>query len=78
MSGASMHRRSVANLGKGSSLYASRSICEPTQLPWESPSGSALDVAPADTHLFKQVRRQSGTGKLVPIYLSAPAREVSS
>ena len=42
-------------------------ICEPTQLPWEPPSGSALVVAPADTHLFIQVRRQSGNGKLGPL-----------
>ncbi len=52
---------------KGSSLYASRSNCEPTQSPWEPSSGSALVVAPAGTHLFIQVRRQSGNGKLGPL-----------
>ena len=58
----------------GSSLCASRSNCEPTQLPWESPSGSALGVAPADTHLFIQVRRQSGNGRLGPFFLRAGER----
>ena len=42
----------VANFRQGSSLCASRPNCEPTQLPWESSFGSALVVAPADTHLF--------------------------
>jgi len=45
-------------------------------LPWESPSGSALDVAPADTHLFNQVRRQSGNGKLGPLIVGRTHSEM--
>ena len=67
-------RLSLLTFGQGSSLFASRSNCEPTQLPWESSFGSALVVAPADTHLFHQVLRPSGTGRLGPLFIGAAAR----
>ena len=51
-------------------MFASRSYCEPTQSTWESSSGGALRVAPVDTHLFIQVLRPSGTGKLGPLFSS--------
>jgi hypothetical protein len=53
---------------EGSSLFDSRSNCEPTHLAWESDSALALVVWAVDTHLLKKVLRPSGTGKLEPLF----------
>jgi hypothetical protein len=62
---------------QGPSLFVRRSNCEPTQLPWESISGLSHSGSSVDTHLFNQVLRPSGTGRLGPFCLSLPEREPS-
>jgi hypothetical protein len=52
----------------GSSLFASRSNCEPTHPAWELISDSAHWQSPVGTHLFTQVLRPSGNGRLEPLY----------
>jgi len=51
----------------GSSLFVSRSNCEPTQSAWESISGRSVDRS-VDTHLFTQVLKLSGSGRLGPLF----------
>lgn len=53
----------------GSSLFDSRSNCEPTHSAWELISDSAHWQSPVGTHLFTQVLRPSGNGRLGPISL---------
>jgi hypothetical protein len=60
-----------ANFARGSSLFDSRSYCEPTHSAWESLSGRPRGVCLVDTHLFIQVLRPSGIGKLEPLFFPA-------
>jgi hypothetical protein len=58
---------------EGSSLFDSRSNCEPAQSAWESVSGVPLAVLPVDAHLLRRVLKPSGVGKLGPFFLPFPA-----
>ncbi len=51
---------------QGSSLFDSRSYCEPVQLAWESISGVPFVARPVDAHLLRRVLKPSGVGKLEP------------
>ncbi|CAN5593534.1 hypothetical protein BH10ACT11_BH10ACT11_12910 [soil metagenome] len=57
---------SLGIFSSGSSLFASRSNCEPTHPAWELISDSAHWQSPVGTHLFTQVLRPSGNGGLEP------------
>jgi hypothetical protein len=53
----------------GSSLFDSRSYCEPAQSAWESISGRPFAARPVDTHLSRRVLKPGGVGKLGPFSL---------
>jgi hypothetical protein len=59
-------------VSQGSSLFDSRSNCEPTQSAWESISALPLVGLAVDTHLFTQVLRPSDTGRLEPFFAPRP------
>ena len=56
---------------QGSSLFDSRSDCEPAQSAWESISGESQLGPPVDAHLLRRVLMPSGTGKLEPSFFAA-------
>jgi hypothetical protein len=60
---------------EGSSLFDSRSYCEPTQSAWGSISGRPRAVKLVDTHLLSKVLRPSGNGKLGPFFLPFSATD---
>ncbi len=62
---------SVGIFSSGSSLFVSRPHCEPTHSAWELISDSAHWQSPVGTHLFIQVLRLGGTGRLGPTFLTA-------
>jgi len=58
-------------LNEGSSLFDSRSNCEPAQSAWESVSGEPFAVSLVDAHLLRRVLKLSGVGRLGPFFCSA-------
>ena len=61
-------------VARGSSLFDSRSYCEPTQSAWESISGRPVG-RPVDTHLLSQVLGRGGSGRLGPSFMGWGVRE---
>jgi hypothetical protein len=56
---------------QGSSLFDSRSYCEPAQLAWESVSGVPFVAQPVDAHLLRRVLKPGGVGRLGPFLFRA-------
>jgi len=60
-------------VNQGSSLFDSRSNCEPAPLAWESVSERSLAASSVDAHLLRRVLKPGGVGKLEPLYFGGIA-----